>query len=192
VHKNSDSLDIVKLIAGDESAFNRVYHLYSERIFRLAFRFVKNRAQCEGIVQETFLRLWSFRSRLDSSGNLWLYLYVIAKRLSFDAYKEISKSSVLRQELLLNLQAIRNTTEEEILANELECFTQNVISKLSNQQRLVFKLSRHDGLSHLEIANQLNISQNTVKNHMVEALKTIKKELKYADLIYFLALFYII
>ncbi|SDJ99345.1 RNA polymerase sigma-70 factor, ECF subfamily [Pedobacter sp. ok626] len=192
MHKNSENIDIELLIAGDESAFNTAYHLYAEKIYRLAFRFLKNEAQCEEIVQETFLKLWLSRLRLDPSGNLWLYLYVIAKRLSFDAYKEICKSSALTEKLLLNLHAIRNTTEDEILANELECFTESVISKLPNQQRLIFKLSRLEGLSHQEIASQLNISPNTVKNHMVEALKTIKMELKYSDLIYFLALFYMI
>jgi len=54
---------------------------------------------------------------------------------------------------------------------------------------LVFKLSRVEGLSHKEIAEQLNISPNTVKNHMVEALKTLKSHLKYADYLYLLIFF---
>ncbi|MEQ7801034.1 RNA polymerase sigma-70 factor [Pedobacter sp. ASV1-7] len=190
MHKDSEHINIEQLIKGDESSFNMVYNQYSEKVYRLAFRVLKNDEQSEEIVQETFIRLWLNRERLDSSGNMWLYLYVIAKRLSLDAYKIICKSSVLSERLLQEIHAIRNTTEEEILANELEQFTENVISKLPKQQQLIFKLSRVEGLSHQEIANQLNISPNTVKNHIVEALKTLKAQLKYSDLIYFIALVY--
>jgi RNA polymerase sigma-70 factor (ECF subfamily) len=190
VQKNTDHIDIELLIAGDEPAFNRVYLLHAQKVYRLAFRFLKNEEQCEEIVQDTFIKLWLTRDRLDASGNIWLYLYVIAKRLSVDAYNEICKSSALTEKLLLDLSVLRNITEEEILANELERFTENVISKLPAQQRIIFKLSRVEGLSHQEIASQLEISPNTVKNHMVEALKTLKAKLKYSDLIYFLALSY--
>jgi RNA polymerase sigma-70 factor (ECF subfamily) len=190
VQKNTDHIDIELLIAGDESEFDRVYHLYAQKVYRLAFRFLKNEEQSEEIVQEAFIKLWLTRDRLDVSGNIWLYLYVIAKRLSVDAYNEICKSAALAEKLLLNLNVVRNITEEEILANELERFTENVISKLPAQQRIIFKLSRVEGLSHQEIASQLEISPNTVKNHMVEALKTLKAKLKYSDLIYFLALSY--
>ncbi|HMI05649.1 MAG TPA: RNA polymerase sigma-70 factor [Pedobacter sp.] len=190
MQKNTGHIDIELLIAGDEPAFNRVYHLYAQKVYRLAFRFLKNEEQCEEIIQETFIKLWLTRDRLDACGNIWLYLYVIAKRLSLDAYHEICKSSALTEKLLLDLSVLRNITEEEILANELEQFTENVISKLPAQQRIIFKLSRMEGLSHQEIASQLHISPNTVKNHMVEALKTLKAKLKYSDLIYFLALSY--
>lgn len=190
MHKDSEHTIIENLIKGDESSFNMVYNQYSEKVYRLAFRILKNDEQSEEIVQETFIRLWLNREGLDSSGNMWLYLYVIAKRLSLDAYKIICKSSVLSEKLLQEIHTIRNTTEEEILANELEQFTEKVISKLPKQQQLIFKLSRVEGLSHQEIANQLNLSPNTVKNHMVEALKTLKAQLKYSDLIYFIALVY--
>lgn len=190
MHKDSEHTIIENLIKGDESSFNKVYNQYSEKVYRLAFRILKNDEQSEEIVQETFIRLWLNREGLDSSGNMWLYLYVIAKRLSLDAYKIICKSSVLSEKLLQEIHTIRNTTEEEILANELEQFTEKVISKLPKQQQLIFKLSRVEGLSHQEIANQLNLSPNTVKNHMVEALKTLKAQLKYSDLIYFIALVY--
>lgn len=182
--------DLERLIKGDELAFRHVFDQYSGRIYRLAFRFLKNAEQSEEIVQETFIKLWTSRQRLDPSGNLWLYLYVIAKRLSFNALREISKSAVLTEKLIYHITEIHNRTEEDILANELETYTENLISQLPRQQQLIFKLSRVDGLSHKEIAEQLHISQNTVKNHMVDALKTIKARLRYADLIYFLILIF--
>ncbi|HVW97216.1 MAG TPA: RNA polymerase sigma-70 factor [Mucilaginibacter sp.] len=184
-----DSSAIQQLMAGDESVFVTVYELYSEKIYRLAFRFLKDKEQSEEIVQEAFINLWLSRDKLDPEGDLWLYLYVIAKRLSLNALRQIGKSSNLIEKLLHRISELQNTTEEVVLAHDLEHYAETIIEKLPRQQKLVFKLSRIEGLSHKEIAEQLHISPNTVKNHMVEALKTLKSHLKYSDFLYFILLF---
>ena len=180
----TDDHDIRQLIAGDEAAFKKIYYLYGERIYALAFRFLKNREQSEEIVQETFINLWLSRTKLDSGGDLWLYLYVIAKRLSLNALRKVCRSAELTQDLLYHINKIHNGNEENFLAHELEHFADRIINQLPKQQQIIFKLSRMEGLSHKEIAAQLRISPNTVKNHMVEALKTIKSRLCYADIIF--------
>lgn len=184
------SHDIQRLIAGDESAFSKVYGFYSGKVYRLAFRFLKDKEQSEEIVQEAFINLWLNREKLDPEGNPWLYLYVIAKRLSLNALREVSKSATLTEKLLSRIKEAQNTTEEGIIANELENSIDKIIDKLPKQQQLIFKLSRIEGLSHKEIADQLQISPNTVKNHMVEALKTLRTHLKYSNLTYFAILLF--
>lgn len=188
-NKLVDGNAIQQLIAGDESAFTAVYELYSEKVYRLAFRFLKDKEQSEEIVQEAFINLWLSREKLNADGNMWLYLYVISKRLSLNALRQVGKSSSLVEKLLHQISELQNTTEEEILAHDLEHYAEKVIEKLPRQQQLVFKLSRIEGLSHKEIAEQLQISPNTVKNHMVEALKTLKTHLKYSDFLYLLIIF---
>lgn len=186
-----DSKSIERLIAGDESVFTTVYELYSAKIYKLAFRFLKDREQSEEIVQETFINFWLNREKLDAEGNVWLYLYVIAKRLSLNALRKLYQSTDLTQKLLSQIINMhRYGTEEEVLAHDLEQYTEKIIDRLPPQQQLVFKLSRVQGLSHKEIAEQLHISPNTVKNHMVEALKTIKTHLKYSDIFLLVALTY--
>ena len=188
-NKLVDGDAIHQLIAGDESAFTVIYDRYGQKVYRLAFRFLKDRQQSEEIVQETFISLWLNREKLDANGNLWLYLYVISKRLSLNALRQVGKSSVLVEKLLHRISELENTTEEEVLAHDLEHYAEKIIEKLPRQQQLVFKLSRVEGLSHKEIAEQLHISPNTVKNHMVEALKTLKAHLKYSDFLYIVVLF---
>lgn len=183
-----DSEGIEQLIAGNESVFTVFYELYSEKVYRLAFRFLKDKEQSEEIVQETFINLWLSREKLNTEGNMWLYLYVIAKRLSLNALRQVCKSTDLTEKLLHHMIEGHNSTEEEVLAHDLEQFAEKIIEKLPRQQQLVFKLSRIEGLSHKEIAEQLHISPNTVKNHMVEALKTLKAHIKYSDFIYFIIL----
>lgn len=176
-----DENAIRQLIAGDESTFTAVYELYSEKVYRLAYRFLKDKDQSEEIVQETFINFWLGREKLDPGGDLWLYLYVISKRQSLNSLRKIGRSLVLVDKLLQQIGELQNTTEENIITHDLEHYIEKAIDKLPHQQQLVFKLSRIEGLSHKEIADQLQISPNTVKNHMAEALKTLKKHLKYAD-----------
>lgn len=180
-NKLIDENTIRRLIAGDESVFTAVYELYSEKVYRLAYRFLKDKEQSEEIVQETFINFWLGREKLDPAGDLWLYLYVISKRLSLNALRKIGRSSVLIEKLLQQISDLQNNTEEFIITHDLEQYIEKAIDKLPHQQQLVFKLSRIEGLSHKEIAEKLQISPNTAKNHMVEALKTLKKHLKYAD-----------
>jgi len=180
-NRSVDENTIRQLIAGDESVFTTVYELYCEKVYRLAYRFLKDKEQSEEIVQETFINFWLGKGKLDPGGDLWLYLYVISKRLSLNALRKIGRSSVLIEKLLQQISDLQNTTEENIITHDLEHYIEKAIDKLPYQQQLVFKLSRIEGLSHKEIADQLQISPNTVKNHMVEALKTLKKHLKYAD-----------
>lgn len=180
-----DVNDIQELIAGNETAFKMVYDLYSEKVYRLAFRFLKDKEQSEEIVQETFINLWLSRDKLDMNGNLWLYLFVIAKRLSLNTLRQICKSASLSEALILNVLEIQNTTEEQVIVRDLVRYTDTLIDKLPKQQKIVYKLSRIEGLSYKEIAEQQNISPNTVRNHMVEALKTLRAYLKYAHIVFF-------
>jgi len=190
VYKFIDSNVIQQLIAGSETAFDVTYQAYSARVYRLAFGFLKDKEQSEEVVQECFISLWTSREKLNPEGNMWLYVYVIGKRLSLNALRQVTQSRGLSEKLINYFTEIDNHTEEDVLAHDLEQFTEKIISKLPKQQQLIFKLSRVEGLTHKEIAAQLQISPNTVKNHMVDALKTLRAQLHYADLICFLAVFY--
>jgi RNA polymerase sigma-70 factor (ECF subfamily) len=190
VGKSINSNHIQQLIAGDEAAFDAIYEAYSSKVYRLAYRFLKDGQQSEEIVQECFINLWTNRQRLNTEGDMWLYLYVIAKRLSLNSLRQICQSRELSDKLVNHIATVHNDTEEEMLVSDLEQYTERIINKLPRQQQLIFRLSRVEHLSHKEIADQLQISPNTVKNHMVEALKTLRSQLQYSDLIFMLALLF--
>ena len=179
---------ILRLMDGDEIALREVYEVYAERVYQLAFRFLKDTARSEEIVQDVFMKLWLNRESLDEQGNIWLYLYVIAKRLCLNKLREISKSTVLFEQLMRRIERAGNQADEQLLADELNQQAQQLIARLPKQQRMIFKLSREEGLSHNEIAQKLGLSPNTVKNHMVQALKTLKSTLQQSGYTYLVAL----
>ncbi|HWK58896.1 MAG TPA: RNA polymerase sigma-70 factor [Parapedobacter sp.] len=183
-----DSSTIRHLMAGDEAAFRVIYDIHSGQVYRLALRFLKDTSWSEEIVQDVFLKLWLNREGLDDQGNLWLYLYVITKRLCLNKLREIRKSPVLFEQLMNGMEVASRPPEEQFMAIELEQQAQRLIACLPKQQQRIYKLSREEGLSHHEIAEKLGLSPNTVKNHMVQALKTLKNSLHQSGYTYLLAL----
>jgi len=173
----NDTILIAQLKSSDELALKLIYDRYFEKVYQLSFRFLKDAAWSEEVVQDVFLSVWLHRHGLHEDGNLWVYLYVIAKRRCLNKLREVKKSDQLFNRLIENIEQLSissHETEEWIWANDLENFAQKAIAALPKQQQLVYKLSREEGLSHKEIAQKLNISPFTVRNHLGEALKNLK------------------
>lgn len=172
------SISIIYLLkGGDEASFKFIYEKLSEPVYHLAIRFLKDTAWSEEIVQEVFLALWLNKEKLDENGNMWLYLYVLTKRLCLNRLRNIKRSKDSFEHLMLKIEKASESTQDAILIADLEKHVNQVVSSLPERQKEVFKLSRLEGLSHKEISEELGISTNTVKNHIVEALKTLKKSL---------------
>ena len=74
--------------------------------------------------------------------------------------------------------------------HDLLQITDEVLEKLPKQQQVVFRMSRLEGLNYDEIAEQLNISRNTVKNHLVQAVKNIRFHFDKKGILYVLFLNY--
>lgn len=180
--------DINRLIAGDQMVFKRIYDLHAQRIYKYAFHFVKDEAWAEEILQDTFLKLWHTRKSLEPSGDIWLYLYVLCKRLCLTKLRDIKRTKNLQEHFLKTIDYIDAQQIESIYVKDLEDYIAGVIAMLPSRQQEIFRLSRQEGLTHQEIAQRLNISTHTVKNHMVAALKEIRLALDKNDYAYFIVL----
>lgn len=183
-----NAMDLKQLMDGDQSVFKRIYDHYADRIFKYALAFVKDDAWAEEILQDTFLKLWHSRSQLDPTGDIWLYLYVLCKRFCLSRLRAIKRSKALQERFLLSVEYEQLYPFDTLEASDLESFISRVIALLPARQQEIFQLSREEGLTHKEIAERLGISVNTVKNHMVSALKAIRLELDKNDYTFFIIL----
>lgn len=174
---------------GDEKAFKVLYDYYHRKVYRFAYSFLKEKEPSQEILQETFINLWVNREKLDIKKPLEPYLFVICKRLVLDAFRKVTSTNALREGLLKKISEIDNRTEESIIYTDIMSYAEKAIAKLPRQQQLVFRLSRIEGLSFDEIAEQLNLSRNTVKNHLVVALKTLRTQLENHQILYMFLLF---
>lgn len=165
---------IVQLKHNDEEALRSIYDTFSSQVFDVAFLILKDTGWSEDVVQEVFVKLWNSRAKLDPSGSLLSYLYVLTKRASFNKLRDIKKFSSDFEQLWINISRLSDCSHEKLIAKELSDHLDGLLEKLPERQREVFKLSRFEGLTYQQIAEALNVSPNTVKNHMVQALKTLR------------------
>jgi RNA polymerase sigma-70 factor, ECF subfamily len=159
-------------------AFDSIYSLYSKRLYHFVFRFLKQETDTEEIVQEVFIKIWEARSKIDVYTSFESFIFTIAYNTTISLLrKRVTEKKYF--DYLMSVQINENEPDlvDEISYNELNESYHQLLNKLTPRQKEIFLLSREDGLSHGEIAKKLNISENTVKNHMVSALSYLKSNL---------------
>lgn len=183
---------IRQLRQGSETAFRAVYDQLHKPVYRMVFSLLKNREQSEEIVQEAFVSLWVNRAKLNDHQPLTPYLYLAARRMTIDAFRKAAAENGLKDRLFSPAAGFSNATEERVLEADLERLVEKAVQELPPQQQIVFSMSRVEGLSHSEIAERLHISRNTVKNHLVGALKTLRSHFSKHDIHYGYFLFFLL
>jgi len=131
----------------------------------------------EEITQEIFIKLWLCRDLLHEVENLDGYIFTIARNRTLNYLRKAAGDRRLLRELQELAMPQNNNVEERATVTDYDHLLRDALSLLSPQRRLVFQLSRDGGLNHEQIAEQLHLSRNTVKNHMVEALRFIRSYL---------------
>src|SRR5690606_1326055 len=165
---NEDRKWITALMLDDEQALKFIYDKYSLQVFNYSYLLLKDTGWSEGVVQEVFVNLWKNRSKLDPSGRLIPYLSVLAKRASLNKLRDIKSFTPSFDHLWNNISSVSDCPHEKLIAREFSDYLNQVLSRLPERQREVFKLSRFEGFTHQQIAEELKISPNTVKNHMIQ------------------------
>ena len=159
-------------------AFDRVYELYSHKLFSFIFKILKNEAEADDIVQEVFVKIWESRYKLEDYKLLNSYIFTIAYNHSIDLIrKRINNTKYLEHLKNSAVVSVTPTIVSQIEFNELNTHAEKLIANLPERQKQVYILHRENGLTYPEIAEQLGISKNTVENHMVKALKYLRENM---------------
>ena len=173
------------VVSGDKN-FSGIYLVYFPKMVRFAQEYVISEEDAKNIVQDLFLYLWEHREMLESISNLNAFLYTLIKNRCIDFYrlssrkglKRESLSDIQERELHLKIDALQQFDTNIFSENEIEELLEKAIEKLPEKCRQVFIMSRIDGMKHDEIARKLEISVNTVQNHVSSAIRKLKVELK--------------
>lgn len=171
-------LFFISLPQGDGSGFEDFFETYKERIFRTALKMLKSETDAEEIVQDVFLSIWQSRSKLDEINDPEAYLFTITYNAIYTRLKKIAQNRQLLHSVVQTIALKQNNTEETIAAHENERLIQEALRSLPAQQRTVYELNKLAGLSYHEIAERLQLSQNTVRNHLSAATKTVRMILR--------------
>jgi RNA polymerase sigma-70 factor (ECF subfamily) len=158
----------------DES-FKRLFDSYKNRLYGYVLAIARSSYTAEEITQEIFIKLWLCRDILHEVDNLDGYIFTIARNRTLNHLRKAANDARLLRELQeLAMPQHNNNVDDRAVVAEYDQLLRDALSLLSPQRRLVYKLSRDGGMNHEEIADQLHLSRNTVRNHMVEALRFIR------------------
>jgi RNA polymerase sigma-70 factor (ECF subfamily) len=167
-----------RIALGDEAAFATMFYHYSSRISPLIIKITRSTIETEEIIQEVFVSIWKNRNKLKDVDNYAAYIFTIATNKTYNFLKVKARQAQRLHELSLTATSGTNNTFETIDFNESVEIIHQLVEQLTPQKKLIYKLTREEGLSHDEVATRLNISKNTVKNHLVETLRFLKDNMQ--------------
>jgi RNA polymerase sigma-70 factor (ECF subfamily) len=166
---------ILQLKLGDSGAYLQLYDKYHSSLYSFIIRFVKIPQLAEDVLQEVFLKIWEIRERINPELSFNAYIYKISRNEVFKLLKKISKDEELRTDIAYKLINSVDSADLKFQWQQYEIALNKAIYSLSPQRQKVFILCRQENKSYEEVAAELNISKNTVKEHMVLAVKSIKE-----------------
>ena len=158
----------------EEKVFQSLIDTYQRRLYGYIFTITHSHYAAEELSQEIFIKLWLCRDLLPQIDNPEGYIFTIAKNKTLNYLRKAANDSRLLRELQSHMEPDSNNAEERVITAEYDKLLQEALTMLSPQRRLVYTLSRRQGLNHEQIAGRLSLSRNTVKNHLVEALRFIR------------------
>ena len=176
---------INSLKQGSYKAFSKLYDEYADYIFGFALRQLRNRDAAKDVVQDTFMKLWINRSMIDSTGNYKGFLYSIARYRIIDTLRQQMNEPKFEEYIEHCSEESTDISPEDIMMyEEFLAVVAVAKNKLTPRERQIYELSRDALLSNRQIAEKLGISEQTVKNHLSSALRTLRESLNGLPIIF--------
>lgn|SRR5690606_16141287 len=162
---------------GDTSAFQQVYNQYYSSLYVHAYNKLRDRDAAKDIVHDLFANIWQRRESLTVTGKLSSYLYASVRNRILDYIsKEQSKTSYLKS-LTQRMESQYEATDHRLREKMLEEQIENILLKLPPRIREIFELSRKQYLTHKEISKKLNLSEQSVRSYIKDALRVLRVKL---------------
>lgn len=156
----------------DADTFKRMFLPCHKKYFRIALRFVENKADAEDMVQETYVKLWQKRNNLEIIENADSFAITVLKNTCLDFLKR-AKPEML-QIYDENLSS-SNSLSVNIENKDKLKHVQDILNRLPFQQKLLIQLRHWDNLSDEEIENVTGLTRGNIKVSISRARKTIKE-----------------
>ncbi|NVM66897.1 RNA polymerase sigma-70 factor (ECF subfamily) [Mucilaginibacter sp. SG538B] len=176
----SDTQLLGLLNKSDHSAYMEVYYRYFDPVFRHAFKKLRNEEAARDIVQDVFVNLWVKRSTYAIGPNLGGYLFTAVRNRIFNFWAHEKVESAYWESFIDDIGTERYAdapTDHRIRERQLMEYINRQVEAFSPRMREVFELSRKQHLSHREIAEQLNTTEDNVAKQIGNALRILRAKM---------------
>ncbi|MHA4893559.1 RNA polymerase sigma-70 factor [Pedobacter sp. PWIIR3] len=164
----------------DQVAFTEIYNRYWNKLFTAAANKIEDFQEAEDVVQQLFITIWNRREVLEITSSLQSYLSVAVKYRVLKAlakqYRQKNFGDESAEKTLAELED--NSTQEWLEFQEIKERLNVLIDQLPEKTRTVYRMTREQGMTQKQVAEELDISEKTVEFHMSKALKNLKTGLK--------------
>jgi len=171
--KDPELVDLLK--SGDHAAYTELFNRYWKKMLLVAWNHTKDKTAAEDIVHQVFINLWE-RHKATDIREIAAFLTTAVK---FSVFKHYQREQRRLQLAIANYTYTDIVLEEEKLdALFLKEYINGIVEEMPEKCKLVFRMSRDEGMKNPEIAQELNITEKAVEANLTRALKTIKGNLK--------------
>jgi RNA polymerase sigma-70 factor (family 1) len=174
--------DLIRRISkgNDRKAFETFFKHYHSKLIRIALMFLSSYQDAEDVVSEVMIKLLRQREKMPSIENFEGYLFLAIKNQSINYNKKNNKGAfnMVRDIPQDYLTDSYSHPFEKILEEELRQIIVQTVENLPSQRRMVYKLTKDDGLKCKEVADLLNIAEKTVKKHLELALRDLRHSIQ--------------
>lgn len=185
---HSDRL-IIRAQQGDQQAQGKLVQLWYKRIYNFSFKFLTDHDMAMEVSQKTFISMCKNLASLQDTGRFKSWLYKITVNYCREEVRKVKASRSMPFDQVWNPEAEESprwegsaqrlhNPERQLQHLELSDILQNALLELSEEQREVVIMKEFEGLKFREIAEALNISENTVKSRMYYGLEGLKRILE--------------
>ena len=172
--------NIKSLIAnGDQKKFRQLIELTSDELLWFAIGFLKNKEISEEIVSDVYVNIWNKRTQLESIINLKSYLFICVRNGCLSHLRKAKNEKIVSIDSVNEFSFMPvEGPEDSLIEKEIIEQIYAAIETLPCKCKLVFTLAKINGLKYREIAEVMDITEKTVNNHLVLAVKKITELLK--------------
>lgn len=176
----NDKSMLLSCSTGNRMAFEKLFEEYRMKIYATSYKITRSQYASEEIVQEVFTDLWERRMNLGNVDKPSGYIFKVAYHKIYNYLKKVDSDRRLLRAFAQRAENDKhNNTEEWINFKEIQGLIDQAVEKLPPMRKLVYKLSREEGLNNKEITKKLedSISPLTVKKHLILALNDLRTSL---------------
>jgi RNA polymerase sigma-70 factor (ECF subfamily) len=175
---NTEIATLQALAHDDEQAFAALYHQYHQKLFFFVLNFTNSRQTAEDVLQEVFIKVWSERKQLPGITNFNAWIFRITKNHVLNSLKRMAHETLILVDIAREIAPGTDDINALLSYKDVHAVLKAGMEELPPQQKLVFQLSREEGLKYEEIGGRLNISPLTVKKHAAQALQYLREKLR--------------
>ena len=168
---------VALLKEGNVEAFTEIYNRFFKVLFLHAVKRLRDEDEARDLVQELFSTLWIKRETAATKTNLSNYLYTATRNGVFNFIARQKVAAKYMAHLPAQIDQGLCITDHLARERQLAVIIEKEIAGLPEKMKIIFELSRKDGLSYKQIAERLGISEETVKSQIKNALKQLRVKL---------------